>query len=167
MVFVNIENNKEFDFDINSLSKKIIKEILSIEKISLDVSVNISVVGLKKIRTFNCNTRGIDKPTDVLSFPNVPLKKVSDFKSIIKNKKIYNSIYDFNTKSIFLGDVVICYNKIISQSKKYYHSIKREYSFLLTHSIFHLLGYDHMKAKDEKLMFDKQEKVLSKLKINR
>ena len=88
MVFVNIENNKEFDFDINSLSKKIIKEILSIEKISLDVSVNISVVGLKKIRTLNCNTRGIDKPTDVLSFPNVPLKKVSDFKSIIKNKNI-------------------------------------------------------------------------------
>ena len=167
MIIVNIYNNKKFDFDIDLLSKKIIKEIFNLEKINLNISVNISIVGLQKIKTLNNNLRGIDKATDVLSFPNIQFKKNSDLKSLIKNKKIYNSIYDFSTKSIFLGDVVICYNKIIFQSKKYNHSIKREYAFLLTHSIFHLLGYDHMNIKDEKNMFNKQEIILNKLKINR
>jgi probable rRNA maturation factor len=167
MVNVNLTKIHSFGFDELTLSKKIIREILSYEKIKSDISVNISIVGKSKIRTLNKVNRGIDKVTDVLSFPNIEFKRSGGFNQLIKDKSVFAEIYDFDSKSIFLGDVVICYDKTISQSKKYNHSVKREFSFLLTHSILHLLGYDHMKKSDEKIMFEIQDKILDKLKITR
>ena len=168
-LIISIDNKYKdgFEFDENKLSKKVLSEVLKVEKISVNVSVNISLVGTGKIRSLNKNNRKIDKVTDVLSFPNITFKKPSDIKSVIKNKKLENLIFDYSTNTYFLGDIVICYNKVIDQSKKYNHSIKREYSFLLTHSMLHLLGYDHMIKKDEKLMIDKQNEVLNNLKIFR
>ena len=61
----------------------------------------------------------------------------------------------------------MCYDKIISQSSMYNHSVKREYSFLLVHSLLHLLGYDHINIKDERKMFEKQDEVLNALNIIR
>ena len=167
MVNINLTKIHSFGFDELSLSKKIIKEILLFEKIHESVSVNISIVGKNKIKTLNRVNRDIDKVTDVLSFPNIQFGKNVSFNKLIKNKSLFAQIYDFDSKSIFLGDVVICYEKVFSQSKKYNHSIKREYSFLLTHSILHLLGYDHMNKKDEGVMFNIQDEVLNKLKILR
>lgn len=167
MVNVNLTKIHSFGFDESTLSKKIIREILLYENIKSDISVNISIVGKSKIRTLNKVNRGIDKVTDVLSFPNIEIKRSSGFNQLIKDKLVFAEIYDFDSKSIFLGDVVICYEKTISQSKKYNHSVKREFSFLLTHSILHLLGYDHMKKSDEKIMFEIQDKILDKLKITR
>ena len=66
-----------------------------------------------------------------------------------------------------MGDIFICYDKILEQSQNYGHSVLREFSFLVTHGIYHLLGYDHMTKEDEKEMFDKQEKILELLKIGR
>lgn len=166
-IYINLINKYDFGFDILKLSKKIVKEVIEFEKIDCDISVNISLVGLSKIKSLNKHNRNIDKTTDVLSFPNILLKRRSDFDKIIGDKSMYASIFDYNTKSIFIGDIVICYNKVISQSKKYCHSVKREYSFLLTHSMLHLLGYDHMNAKDEKIMFEKQDYILDKLRISK
>ena len=59
----------------------------------------------------------------------------------------------------------MCHDKILEQSKLYNHSIKREYSFLLVHSLLHLLGYDHMDIKDERKMFKKQDEILDSLNI--
>ena len=167
MLKINIYNKYDFGFNISSLSKKVINELLHLEKVNKDILLNILIVGSKKIKTINKNERGIDKVTDVLSFPNIPFKQSADFSTIILNKKIYSSVYDYENKCFYFGDIVICYDKVISQSKKYGHSVKREYAFLLTHSMLHLLGYDHMKCKDEKIMFDKQDIVLNKLKILR
>lgn len=167
MVNINLTKIHSFGFDELSLSKKIIKEILLFEKIHERVSVNISIVGKNKIKTLNRVNRDIDKVTDVLSFPNIQFGKNVNLNELIKNKSLFVQIYDFDSKSIFLGDVVICYEKVFSQSKKYNHSIKREYSFLLTHSILHLLGYDHMNKKDESVMFNIQDEVLNKLNILR
>lgn len=167
MIHLNISKKHNFSFDELELSKKIITEVLRTEKVSFDVSINIEIVGKYRIRTLNKRLRNIDKTTDVLSFPNIDIKKPSDLKAVYKNKKLFSSIYDYSSKSVFLGDIVICYEKVISQSKKYNHSIKREFSFLLTHSALHLLGYDHMNEKDEKSMFKKQEMILQKLKILR
>ena len=156
-----------FDFDEYKLSMKVLSEVLKVEKINIDISVNISIVGSKKIRILNKESRKNDKVTDVLSFPNITFKKPSDINSIIHNKKEKSIAYDYVTNSYFLGDIVICNNKVIEQSKKYNHSIKREYSFLITHSMLHLLGYDHMIKKDEDLMIKKQENILNNLKISR
>lgn len=66
-----------------------------------------------------------------------------------------------------MGDIFISYEKIIEQAKEYEHSILREFAFLVTHGMYHLLGYDHMNQEDEKIMFGKQEKILDILKIGR
>lgn len=167
MIGVNLTKIHSFGFDELSLSKKTVKEILSFENIRESVSVNISIVGKNKIKTLNRVNRGIDKVTDVLSFPNIQVDNIVSFKKLLRDKRKLAQIYDFDTKSIFLGDVVICYDKTLSQSKKYNHSLKREFAFLLTHSVLHLLGYDHMNKKDEEEMFEIQDDILNNLKIFR
>ena len=159
--------NSSFDFDEYKISKKVLAEVLKVEKIDINISVNISIVGSKKIRTLNKIKRKIDRVTDVLSFPNISFEYPSDIKTLIKNTKNIALFFDYTTNSYFLGDIVICYNKVIEQSKKYNHSIMREYCFLLTHSMLHLLGYDHIKINDEKFMIEKQNNILKNLKILR
>lgn len=168
MIKINFDTNDfAFDFDHEALSKKLLKKVLEIENVSYDISLNLSIVNLSKIKKINKEYRNVDNATDVLSFPNIEFKKPSGFSQFI-HKGVYDvSIIDLNTKTIFLGDIVICYQKIISQSKKYNHSIKREFSFLFVHSVLHLLGYDHENEKDEKKMFLKQNLVLESLKISR
>ena len=178
--FIN-ESAYKFDFDEKSLSKKIAKTVFEMEKCQFDFSFSISLVSNKKIRLINKQERGIDKATDVLSFPNLEYDKPSTFKKYVKiingkSKKdgskfksylIDITALDVENNTIFLGDVIISYDMLVKQAKLYNHSIKREYSFLLTHSLLHLLGYDHMIEKDEKKMFRKQDEVLNKLKIYR
>lgn len=169
MVIVNIENNtkKELNFNIDTLTKKVIKSVLLIEKVDLDVSVNVTIDNSSKVRNINKKERGIDKTTDVLSFPNIEFKKPANFKPYINKNEIDVSIIDLTNKTIYLGDILINIDKVLSQSKMYGHSIKREYAFLLTHSMLHLLGYDHMNEKDEKKMFKKQDNILETININR
>lgn len=169
MIKIDIDSIKKykFDFDLDILTKKIAREVFKNEKLVYDFSFNVKIVDNNEIKKINNIERGINKVTDVLSFPNISFIKPSNFKKFINNKEIDVSIIDLDTKTIFLGDVIICYNMVIKAAKKYGHSIKREYSFLLTHSLLHLLGYDHMNEKDGKNMFSKQEKILSNLKINR
>ena len=169
MIIINIDTNDKYDlgFDINILSKKLAKKVFEIEKLPYDFSINLSIVDSRKIKKINKEYRSIDSVTDVLSFPNIDFKKPSSFSQFINNGVYDVSIIDLNTKTIFLGDIVICYQKILSQSKKYNHSIKREFSFLFVHSLLHLLGYDHESKREEELMFDKQELILDTLKIYR
>ena len=172
--FIN-DNKYKFDFDEVRLSKKIAKTVFEMEKCPYDFSFSISLVSNRKIRTINRNERGIDKATDVLSFPNLEYNTPANFKKYVKTKKggstknalIDISVLDADNKTIFLGDVVISYDTLIKQAKLYNHSVKREYSFLLTHSLLHLLGYDHMTKKDEIKMFKKQDMILDQLKIYR
>ena len=155
----NYDKNYRFDFDEKRLAKKIAKTVFDMEKLEGSFSFDVSLVTKDKIRAINKRARGINKITDVLSFPFVEDESVG--------ASTASPLFDYVSRTIFLGDIVICYDKIISQAKLYGHSVKREYSFLLTHSMLHLLGYDHMKKKEEKIMFDKQDKVLDTLKITR
>ena len=104
-----------------------------------------------RIHSLNKKHRGIDRPTDVLSFPLIDYET----ETIPEEGKIY------------LGDIVLCPEKAAEQSEEYGHSIKREIAFLTAHSMLHLLGYDHMTPEEEKIMFDKQEKILDILDIKR
>ena len=149
----------KFDFDEKKLAKKIAKCVFEMEKLKGSYSFDVSIVTKDKIKAINKKTRGINRITDVLSFPLVE----SGLTVLAPTGQNFN----FDINAMFLGDIVICYDKIISQAKLYNHSIKREYSFLITHSMLHLLGYDHMIKKDEKMMIEKQDKVLDNLKILR
>ena len=169
MIKIEIISNEKytFDFDIKVLSMKIANSIFNEEKLQYSFSFNLFFVSKQKIKTINKQNRNVDKVTDVLSFPNIAFDRPSNLRKYVKNRKIDFEIYDYTTKTIFLGDILICYDVLKKQAKLYAHSIKREFSFLLTHALFHLLGYDHMNEKDEKKMFNKQELILNELKIYR
>ncbi len=124
------------------------------EEISDDAEVSVTLVDNARIRELNEEFRNIDRETDVLSFP------------LGDDENGYE--IDPDNDAIMLGDIVISLEQAARQAEEYGHSYRREVAFLITHSLFHLLGYDHVNGEEEeKLMFSKQEKVLDKLGITR
>ena len=138
--------------NFEELVEKCARAALEEEQIEDDAEVSVTLVDNERIRELNNEFREIDRETDVLSFP------LGDENRFETNP---------DTDAILLGDIVISLEKAQSQAEEYGHSFLREVSFLLTHSLFHLLGYDHMTPDEEKEMFAKQEKVLEKLGITR
>ena len=112
----------------------------------------------------NREHRGIDRPTDVLSFPNVDYETPADFSGIEDSIEDY---FDPESGELCLGDIVISVDKVLEQAKEYGHSPKREYAFLIAHSMLHLLGYDHMEPEEAAVMEHKQEEILNRLGITR
>lgn len=139
--------------DMEQLIEMCTRAALEEEQIDEDAQVSVTLVDNDTIREINNEHRGIDKATDVLSFP-------------LGDEDSFDT--DPETGAILLGDIVISLERAMEQAKEYGHSYRREVAFLLTHSLFHLLGYDHVDSEeDEKLMFGKQDKVLEKLGITR
>ena len=147
---MNIEVINLLDESIDELDnlKEFLYKVCEDEKLT-NVVFNVIIVDNEKIHEINKEYRGIDRPTDVISFA------LEDDKT-------------FNRSDIrILGDIYISIDKVRSQSAEYGHSFKRELYFLAVHGLLHLLGYDHMTKEDEKVMFAKQEEVLSRYGIER
>lgn len=162
------KSSKEiFNFSIKNLSNKIFDFVLSKENINIGCEISLFVVDNKYIKKTNKAVRNINRVTDVLSFPLIDFSKIKDINKYIKKTNSYIDFYNYDTDRLTLGDVIISADKVLLQAKKYNHSIKREFSFLLTHSILHLLGYDHMIKKEEDIMFTKQSAYLDELGIIR
>ena len=139
--------------DMEQLIELCTRAALEEEQIEEDAQVSVTLVDNEAIREINNEHRGIDKATDVLSFP-------------LGDEDSFDT--DPETGAILLGDIVISLERAKEQAEEYGHSFRREVAFLITHSLFHLLGYDHVDSEeDEKLMFGKQDKVLEKLGITR
>lgn len=134
------------------------------EKVPYDVEISLTLVGEDEIQEINKQHRQIDRVTDVLSFPQ--LEAISNGKIDWQNRDTAECM-NLDTNQLILGDIILCYEKAVEQAQTYGHSLKREVCFLIAHSLFHLLGYDHMNEADEKLMVEKQEKVLQSLNILR
>ena len=123
----------------------------AMKKENLDKCVfNLIIVDNEYIHELNKNYRGIDRETDVITFA------LEDEDSLV-----------LPTDERVLGDIYISIDKARSQAEEYGHSLLRELSFLAVHGFYHLLGYDHMTEEDEKVMFAKQEEVLSSYGISR
>lgn len=146
MIKFEINNTYNELVEYNKDIKRLIKEVSKTLSIKDKLFFEISVVNDEKIKEINKLYRNKNSTTDVISFS-------------------FNDNKDF--KSNLIGEIYICYEKIIEQSIAYNHSIKREYLFLITHGLLHLLGYDHMEKKEEEKMFNLQEKILNKLNIKR
>ena len=132
--------------------KDIILECLDYEGYDDDYDISLSFVDNKEIHELNRMYRGIDRATDVLSFP-----MLSDDEFEIE--------IELEEKS--LGDIVISLERAFEQSIDYNHSFEREVCFLVCHSMFHLLGYDHDTEENTKEMREKEEYILNKLSITR
>lgn len=162
--YVENESNVTFPFDIKELADQVILAVLESEKCPFETQVNLLLTDNAGIRTFNAQFRQIDKETDVLSFPNINYEKPSDFSQIKGDEADY---FDPESRELILGDIIISVDRIKSQAGEYGHSEKREFAFLVAHSMFHLCGYDHMTSKDAVLMENKQEEILKNLGITR
>lgn len=161
-----IENETEIvlSFDIEEVARKVIEEALEFEKCPYEVNVNVLLTDNDGIHEMNKEHRGIDRPTDVLSFPNVDYETPADF-SLIED--MVEAYFDPESGELILGDIVISVDKVYEQAEEYGHTPLREYAFLIAHSMLHLLGYDHMEADEAAVMERKQEEILNNLGITR
>jgi probable rRNA maturation factor len=127
--------------------KKVIRETVAEQYPDHRFELNLTICDNEYIREINREYRNLDKETDVLSFP----------------------MMDFDTPEItvMLGDIIISYEKAVSQAEEYCHSIKRELCFLCCHSALHLLGYDHETEDERTEMEQKQKEILERLNIRR
>lgn len=161
-----LENETEvsFDFPIEKIAEDVITKVLEIEKCPYDVEVNVLLTDNEGIQEYNRQMRDIDAPTDVLSFPNLDFEEPSVFAIEEGSEADYTNP---ESGKIIFGDIILNVNRILSQAEEYGHSIKREYAFLIAHSMYHLCGYDHMTEEDAALMESRQEHILSLLQITR
>ncbi|MVX63086.1 rRNA maturation RNase YbeY [Clostridium chromiireducens] len=145
--------------------KKVIEFTLKEEEVNIECEISLVFVDNDEIKQINNDTRRINKETDVLSFPMLEYEEQKVFKEMYKDYKFSQS--DFDGDELVLGDVVLSLEKALEQSKEFNHSFEREASYLVVHSILHLLGYDHMEDDEKKVMRSREEEILNKLNIPR
>lgn len=162
--YIEEECEVDFDFDYKQLAETVIDYCLEYSKFPYEVEVNLTLTNNEGIHIINKEFRQIDRPTDVLSFPMLSYDKPGDFDFLSEE-----SDDDFNpdTGEAMLGDIIISVEKVYEQAKEYGHSPKREFAFLITHSMLHLFGYDHMEPEDAVVMEEKQRDILEGLNILR
>ena len=131
---INIFNDDNLLKEINI--EKIVTELETAfnSKYNTEKEISLIIVSTEEIHRLNNEYRHIDRPTDVLSFEE----------------------YEDDS----LGEIFICDDKVKEQAKSYEHSLEREFAFLLSHGMFHLLGYDHQDETHEKIMIELQEDLL-------
>ncbi|MBP5599384.1 MAG: rRNA maturation RNase YbeY [Lachnospiraceae bacterium] len=163
--YVENEFDFEFGFDVENLIKSLTEETLKSENVPfLNVSLNVSFTDDENIHVINKEFRDMDKSTDVLSFPAIDFNAPADFSGIKEGDPEY---FDCETGELILGDIMISTDHAVSQAGEYGHSLKREVAFLITHSLLHLLGYDHESDDEREVMEAKQEEILKRLNITR
>ena len=163
--YVENEVNAEFDFDIEEVAETVAAEVLKEEGCEHDVEISLTITDDEGIRQMNRDFRDIDRPTDVLSFPNVSYDEPGDFSVIDGEQRV--DLFNPDTNCIMFGDIVINEKRVREQALEYGHSLKREFAFLVAHSMLHLCGYDHMEEDEAAVMEKKQSDVLNKLGITR
>lgn len=162
---VDLENEagQSLGIDCGALACEVAEKVLVMEKCPCEVQVNVVLTSEEEIQKVNLEFREINSPTDVLSFPAIPFETPGDFRILEGD----DSYMDLDTGEIMLGDIMISVPRVIRQARDYGHSVKREYCFLIAHSMLHLLGYDHMTAEEAAVMEAKQEAALQALAITR
>ena len=143
-LYIEEEGNAALPFDVKETAELIVETVLDYEEM-------------------NREHRNIDRATDVLSFPMLEYETPGDLNGIEESADAFNP----ETGELMLGDIVISKDRVISQAEEYGHSVRREYAFLIAHSMLHLLGYDHMEETERKLMEDRQRGIMEKAGILR
>lgn len=141
----NRQNKVEIDSEIDKIIREVIDECLDVEGQSKEFEISVSFVDNCEIRKLNKDYRNVDSATDVLSFP------MSD-----DLEKDYTPL---------LGDIVISIERALEQSIEFGHPLKREIAYLTAHSMFHLLGYDHISIDEKNIMREKEKLVMKNLGI--
>lgn len=162
-----IEVEKEYDKDLGidyyEIAEAVINAALDFEKCPYEAEVSLTLTDNEEIHRINKEFRNIDRPTDVLSFPMVEYDTPGEFDFLEELDECFNP----ETGELVLGDIIISLDKVQEQAQAYNHSVKREYAFLIAHSMLHLMGYDHMQDDEAAIMEQRQEAILKGLGIER
>lgn len=157
LIISNEQDKVEFTEELESAVKSVCEAVLAEEECDFDAEISLTLTDDESIREINREHRGIDKPTDVLSFPMLEFDGDS-----------YDAEEEPDSGLVVLGDIVISMERAAAQAEEYGHSLKRETAFLTAHSMLHLLGYDHVDDEEgERVMREKQDKILNGLNITR
>lgn len=141
-----ITNQTEQNIDMDDKLEDVIKTVLQTEGLSLAYEVSISFVDKDEIHRLNKEYRGVDRPTDVLSFP-------------------MDEDFFIEGVDTMLGDIVICMDIAKEQAEDFGHSLDREIMYLTAHSCLHLLGYDHMEQEEKLAMRSREKEVMKSLGV--
>ena len=152
--FENNQKKHRIQYKLQMLIRRTILETLDYEGMENDAEVSVTFVDDEGIRELNNKFRGMDKPTDVLSFPLLDYEGESEepfFDELCNN----------------LGDIVISLERAMAQANEFGHSFEREVAFLTAHSMLHLLGYDHeLSEEDDADMRRRQNDIMERLGLS-
>ncbi len=160
-----LEEEAEFSvvFDYKILAREVAEAAIEAEKFPFEAEISLLLVSQETIQEINREHRQINAPTDVLSFPLINYESPGDFSHLEENGDNFNP----DTGEALLGDIVLCTDKVKEQAERFGHSEKREYAFLILHSMLHLFGYDHMTPEEAAVMEEKQNSILVQMGILR
>lgn len=148
--FINNQLDSELDPGLERMIRELLAEAARLEGVPEEAEVSLTLVDDEEIRRLNRNFRGIDAPTDVLSFA---LQEKVPGEPEIRGEE----------GELLLGDIFISLDTARRQAKACGHSLEREIGVLVVHGFLHLLGYDHDTPEAEEIMFRRQEELLSKV----
>ncbi len=157
------EGDLTLPLECEALAQKVIEATSDYVNCPYEAEVNLLLTMNDEIHEMNQNFRGIDRATDVLSFPMIDYMEAGNFDFLEDAMDCFNP----ETGELMLGDIVISKEKVVSQAEEYGHSVEREYAFLIAHSMLHLFGYDHIEEEERILMEEKQTEILEQLQILR
>lgn len=153
LIVNNLQDKIQVDQGMLDLVNKAVEETLAVENYKQDSEVSLVLVDDAYIQEMNRTYRGLDKPTDVLSFPM--LEETADEPDLELPEEF------------LLGDIVISMERAVLQGEEYGHSLARELAFLTVHGMLHLLGYDHGEEAERIVMRQREETILARLKLGR
>lgn len=162
--YVENETAEKLPFPAEETARAVAALVLEREGCPYETQISLLLTDNEGITHYNKEFRGIDRPTDVLSFPNMEYSSPADFSAAEGSEA---DCFDPESGELILGDIIISLDRVASQAEEYGHSRRREFAFLVAHSVLHLCGYDHMEEAEAAVMEEKQRFVLETLRITR
>ena len=162
-LYLETEGTVDLPFDAEETAALVTDAALEYIGCPYEAEVDLLLTHDEEIREMNREHRNIDRPTDVLSFPMLEYETPGDF-SGFEDMPDY---FDPESGELLLGDIVISLDRVKAQAEEYGHSVRREYAFLIAHSMLHLFGFDHMEEDERAVMEQKQREIMEKIQILR
>ncbi len=157
-VYIENETEEALPKGYEDIVSDIIQASIEYMKCPFDCELNVIFTDDDGIMEMNSEFRGIDKPTDVLSFPLLEYAKPGDFSELSSGSV---DCFNQDTNELMLGDIILNVDKISEQAELYGHTRRRELAFLTAHSMLHLFGYDHIDDEERAVMEKLQEEILT------
>ena len=154
---IDCETEDKLELPYEEIIRNVVLSSLEYENCPYEAEVNVVLTDNEEIHKLNLEYRGIDRPTDVLSFPMLEYDTPSDFSHVEED---YEDCFNPETGELMLGDIILSVDKVREQAESYGHSETRELAFLVAHSMLHLCGYDHMEEEEREEMERRQHEIL-------